>query len=287
MILGVDLGNYKTKTSREVIFLSKCARVANILNSTAITTDQGTFYIGDGSFDTEYRKVKKEYTKVLFLYAVAMSSSDPSNKVVAGLPLSQYKQDKDEFRGILSNRINDITINGAGRRIIIDDVAVYPEGVGAIIGTDFEGIVIDIGGRTTDVCQVTDSDGIKKVHNPHSLPKGTMNLYSDFVKVINARHGLDLLPDDTERILKNGLHIDGHPVDCAYANDVFRQYVDDLMGSLQVEYSLRTQDVMLVGGGAQLLFKPLSKRIPNARMMDNSIFANAKGFERVGVKLWR
>lgn len=290
MILGVDLGNYAVKTSREITFLSKCTKVGNILNSSPVITDEGTIYIGEGSFDTEYRKVKKAHIRTLFLYSVAISSNDLTNKVVVGLPLGQYKQDKDEYRNLLlSSRINTIAINGASRKVCIDDVMVYPEGVGAITGTgtDFEGIVVDIGGRTTDVCRVTDSDGIKKIGDPDSIPRGTMNLYSDFIKSINTRYCLDLVPDDADRILKNGLRIDGEPVECSFAIDVFRQYVDDLVGRLQVDYSLKTQDVMLVGGGAQLLYKSIRNRIPGARLMDNPIFANAKGFKRIGDKIWQ
>jgi plasmid segregation protein ParM len=278
MILGVDIGNYATKSSRGVIFPSKCSKIPGILKNTAITTDEGTFYIGEGSHDTEYRKVKKEFTRTLFLYAVAVEQV----KAVVGLPLSQYKQDKDALKSLLlSRRINDLVINGNPQRVIVEDVEVYPEGLGAIAGTEFEGIIIDMGGRTTDCCEVSGG----KVSNPFSLPRGTLNLYSDFVKVLNSR-GLDLRPEDADAILHKGLKLDGEPVDIAPAMEVFRQFVSDLVGRLQIEYSIRTRDVLLVGGGCQILQQAIKNRIPAARLINNPVFANAEGFEKVGRQIW-
>jgi plasmid segregation protein ParM len=278
MILGVDLGNYAIKTSKGIIFPSKCSLISGILKNTSITTDEGTFYIGEGSFDTEYRKVKKEHIRQLFLYAV---SGEQYIKAVVGLPLSQYKQDKDTLKGLLlSRRVNDIAIDGKPCRVILDDVEVYPEGLAAS-GIDFEGIIIDIGGRTTDCCEVING----KVYNPFSLPRGTMNLDSDFIKALNSR-GLDLRPEDAQRIIHNGLKIDGEPVDISGAMEVFRQFVSDLVNRLQIEYSIRTRDVLLIGGGCQLLFQAIKNRIPAARMINNPVFANAIGMERVGIKLW-
>lgn len=282
MIIGVDLGNYATKTSRDLIFPSKCSKVGNILKSTSITTREGIFHISEGSFDTEYRKVKKEHLKQLFLYALAMSG-DKSYSAVVGLPLSQYKEDKDTLRSVLlAERINDIAINNISQRVIVDNVEVYPESLAAIYGTDFNGVLIDIGGRTTDCCEVTGG----KVSNPFSLPKGTLNLDSDFIKVLNSR-GLDLRPEDANHILKNGLKIDGEPVDISGAMEVFRQFVDNLVSQLQIEYSIRTRDVLLIGGGCQLLHQAIRNRIPAARIINNPVFANAIGFEKVGRSIWQ
>lgn len=288
MILGVDLGNYATKTSKEIIFASKCSRIGNILKNTTLRTDQGTFYIEEGTHDTEYRKIKKEFLKPLFINAIAMSSTDSYNKVVVGLPLSQYKQDSEALKNILlTDRMQNVSINnGPTRKIILEDVSVYPEGLGSVVGTDFEGIIVDVGGRTTDACLITDKDGAKKVNNPYSMPIGTLNLYSELIKIINSK-GLDLKMDDAERILKNGLKVDGHPIDFTPAMEVFKKYVNELVNNLQIEYSIRTQEVLLIGGGCQLLQAAIKNRVPNARMIENPVFSNANGFKRIGDSLWR
>ena len=50
---------------------------------------------------------------------------------------------------VLANRNKTIRINDVEKQIIIEDVEVFPEGV-VTLPDDYEGICIDIGGRTTD-----------------------------------------------------------------------------------------------------------------------------------------
>jgi plasmid segregation protein ParM len=70
------------------------------------------------------------------------------------------------------------------------------------------------------------------------------------------------------------------------AMDVFKEFVETVVSKLQVEYSLRSQDVMLTGGGSQLMFSALKKRLPNATLMPNPVFANAIGLKKVGDSVW-
>jgi len=247
-----------------------------------IATDEGLWYIGEGTYDTEYRKVSKRGLRTLFLYAVAKSTDEPV-KVVVGLPLSQYKLDKDALRStLISTKVNHVSINNVPRKVIIDDVAVYPEGFAAVIGSDFSGIVIDIGGRTTDIAEVEMGDRIK-VGNSFSLPMGTLNLYHDFIKSLNST-GLDLRPEDAGRILQHGLTIDGEKQDVD--KGIFKSYIDTLVSQLRVEYPIRTHNVLVIGGGGQLLFQAIKAKIPQAVLIPDSIFANAYGFEKVGRSLW-
>lgn len=282
MIIGVDLGNYTVKVSTGNSFPSKCSKVPGIIGSKPFATDEGIIYIGEGSFDTEYRKVKKEHIRQMFLYAAA-STGVQNIRAVVGLPLSQYHTDKDNLKALLlSRRVNDVLMNNKPQKVILDDLEVYPEGLGAIYGGGFDGVIIDCGGRTTDCCEVQNG----KVSNPFSLPKGTLNLDSDFIKSINSA-GLDLKPEDAGRILQHGLKIDGKPVNIEGAIDVFRQFVNDLVGRLQIEYSIRTRDVLLIGGGCSLLYQAIQKRIPAAQIIGNPVFANAYGFKRLGDDLWQ
>lgn len=283
MIIGVDLGNYATKSSEGVSFLSKVSKVGNILkNSIELQIDKNIYYIEEGEFDTEYRKVQKQNLRELFITAIALSTDDIENQIVVGLPLSQYKQDKELLKDILTKeRIMYISLNGIDKKIIIEDVEVYPEGLGAI-ESSFDGIIIDIGGRTTDIAEIENM----KVKNPFSLSVGTMNLYSDFIKVINDKYSLDLKINDVDRILRNGLKIYGEEKDISFALEVFREYVEKIVSELQINYSIKTHDIKLTGGGAVLLAKAFTKRLPNAEIVDNPFFANAIGFKRVGESIW-
>jgi len=283
--MGVDLGNYSTKTSESINILSKCSRQSNILNnSTTLQTSSGTFYIEEGEFDTEYRKVKKEYIKELFYTSILLSTNDIANSIVIGLPLSQFREDKDNLKQLLlKDRIQIINLNGKERKLILEDIEVYPEGVGALIGTEFNGVIVDIGGRTTDV-SILENNKVKK---PYSISTGTLNLYSDFIKSINSKYSLDLKSEDAARILQYGLKIYGEQKEISFALDVFKAYIDSIVRELQVSYSIKTLDIMLVGGGSELLYKAFKNRIPQAQLIPNSIFANAEGFKKWGLSLWQ
>lgn len=284
MILGVDIGHYSTKSSNGSNIVSKVSKVSNILNnSTNLITSTGTYFIEEGEFDTEYRKIKKEYIKELFLTSILLSSNEMTNSIVVGLPLSQYKEDKDKLKEILlKERMHRVIINGNERKLIIEDVEVYPEGIGSLVGRDYEGVIVDIGGLTTDIALLENN----KVKKPYSLPIGTLNLYADFIKVINSKYSLDLTSEDAPRILKNGLKIYGEQKEIAFALDIFKSYVENIVRELQVSYSIKTLDIILIGGGADLLFKPFKNRIPNAQLIDNAIFSNANGFKEWGKELW-
>lgn len=289
MILGIDVGSFATKRSDGFIFASKVSTQEDILkNNSILRTDEGTFYMGEGSYITSYRKVDREYYRELFLYSAAYNADKTVFiKAVVGLPISQYKQDKEGLKKLLlKNKIDKIEINGISKTVVIDDVEVYPEGIAAV-EEDFEGVVVDIGGRTTDICLVLDGDRGRKIENPFSIPMGTLNLYSDFINSINSKYCLDLRLEDTERILRKGLTVDGVNVDCKFAIEGFKRYVDDLVNKIQVEYSIRTLDIRLVGGGSLLLYKPIKNRLPSAELINNTIFANAAGFKKVGESIWQ
>ena len=285
MIIGIDLGNYSTKSSKGINILSKVSKLSNILsNSTTLTTPNGNYYIEEGDFDTEYRKVNKKYIKELFLTSILLSSNEINNQLVVGLPLSQYKQDKDKLKQLLlSDRIQNISLNGNDRKLILEDIEIYPEGVGALVETEFNGVICDIGGLTTELAILENN----KIKQPYSLSTGTLNLYSDFIKSINSKFSLDLKSEDATRILKSGLKIYGEQKDISFAMDAFKSYVENIVRELQVSYSIKTLDIMLVGGGSQLLYQAFKNRIPQSQLIDNSIFANAMGFEKIGKKLWR
>lgn len=286
MILGIDIGNSFIKSSEGVKFESKTTKIKPFSKYDELRIDGSTIYLGTGNRDTDYRKIEKS-NYINFLYgAIALSTKDIRNKVVVGLPISQYQEDKNELINmILMNHKKNIEINGRNKTLIIEDVDVAPEGVVAI-NNDFNGIVVDIGGRTTDTCIVTSENGRRKIERPLTQPTGVLNLNNEFITLINGKFGLDLKETDANRIIQNGLKIYGQQQDIGFAINVFKEYVENLINLLQVEYSLKTYDIALVGGGSALLYKPFKKRLANARLLDNFFFANANGYKKVGKGVW-
>lgn len=287
MIRAADIGNFATKDNKGNIFESRVSSVGNILsNKYEMVLNDELYYLGEGSFDTEYRKIRKDsYLKLLF-GILAMGSKETEVKVVLGLPLSQYKTDKTHLiELIMANYFLIGSINGEDANYIITDVEVYPEGIAAI-PYDYEGIVVDIGGRTTDCCLTYLDNGKRKIENPISLPTGTLKMYSKLIDNINSKYCLDLEISNAKRIIRNGLIIDGRKENTSFIINIFKDYLEDLIRRLNVAYSLTSNNICFTGGGSLELRKPILKRIPHAIISENAIFDNAKGFYEVGCRLW-
>lgn len=287
MIRGIDIGNFATKDNLGNIFESRVSSIGNIIsNKYEMILNDELYYLGEGGFDTEYRKIKKDsYLKLLFgMLAIGGSESDV--QLVLGLPLSQYKTDREYLKElIMSNYFLSGSINGKEVDYVVTDVEVYPEGIAAI-EKDYDGIVVDIGGRTTDCCLTYIENGRRRIENPISLPTGTIKLYSELINRINSKFCLDLEISNAKRIIKNGLNIDGKKQDTTFVINIYKDYLEDLIRQLNVAYSINSNNICFTGGGSLELKRPILKRIPHAIISEEAIFDNAKGFYEVGCRLW-
>ena len=88
MILGVDLGSFSVKTSEKVTFLSKISEIDNFTGDNKIIYNDKILFIGEGEFNTDWNKSKKQNTLPLLFTAIYRSTSDNINKVVIGLPIN-------------------------------------------------------------------------------------------------------------------------------------------------------------------------------------------------------
>lgn len=287
MILGIDIGNSNTKVSNMTMFESKVSNASTLNESDILKVNGKIIYLGEGEYDTTYRKVEKENYLDLLYGAIGLNTTDINNYIVLGLPIGQYTEDRNKLEQlVMCNANKRIEVNGIGKTICIKGVDILPEGVATVPGA-YEGIVVDIGGRTTDCCIIENKLNKRKIINPNSIPKGTQNLYNDFIKVINSKYGLNLIQRDAERIIKHGLKIDGRQVDIKQAIDVFKEFIEGLINDLRVEYSLSTYDITFTGGGSSLLSKPINNRINNCVIQENSVYANALAYKRKGDLIWK
>ena len=238
--------------------------------------------------DTTYRKVDKE-SYINYMYCLlALSTETVHNKIVLGLPLSQFSNDRTELINMVMHNNNKIVnINGEEKPIIIDDVAVMPEGI-STLPEGVDSIIVDVGGLTTDVALVTYVRGKRKIENPISIATGTIHLYTDFINKLNNKYSLDLKFDDAERILENGLTLDGNKKDIDFALQMHKSFYKDLVNQLQVTYSIRTNPTSLTGGGASIIYDSLKSKFGDGvTIQDNPIFANARNFYELGTSIFK
>lgn len=277
MDIGMDIGSSLLKVHTGRMLASKIKRGKYINKTIEVVHERKTYTIGEGNRDVEINKASRE-TNLLFIYTlIALESQDIENRIAVGLPIGQYQTEKERYREyILDNGYADIEVNGVKRIINITDCKVCAEGLSAV-SQDYNGIILDIGGRTTDICLLDN----KRVINPISKTKGVLNLYSQIINSINSKFSLDLVEDDAERIIKNGLKIDGEVQDISFIYNILATFTDDIINTLKLEYSLRTNNLLLIGGGGELFYNSIKKRVKQTELIKDSLFSNAKGFRRM------
>lgn len=287
---GIDVGNYSLKEFPGTNLKSLVTTEENILGSKLALEYEGkTYYIGEGSFETELNKSNKDNFLPLLITGIALNSSKDSifHQIVCGLPINQYKANKEALIDlVLSSRVRDIKLNGESKRIVITDFDVYPEGIGAYysLNTNDDVIIVDIGGRTTDIAYIVD----KKLKLSSTIAVGTLNIYKDIADKLNASYGLDLDIPAAERILDRGyLEIDGLRTDLSFVVEILKKSFTKINEDLSMKFPARTEKLVLVGGGYKLFEKAFKKRYQNSYVADNPIYANAIGFQKVGELLWQ
>ena len=287
MILGLDIGSKNCKSNKKIIFDSSVLEGDEISkDGIKLILNNKHYIIGSdyGLKNMDINKASRDNSLPLLYTLIGMSvvSTEVENYIVVGLPIGQYLKKRRDYRDyILDNAIANFKLNNVNRSIIIKDWIVRPEGLSSV-ANDYNGIVLDIGGRTIDICLIIN----KKIIKPTSIPNGTLNLYSNIIDAINNEYSLDLMLTDAERIIENGLTIYGEKQNTSIVNDCINIYIKDIVNKLKLEYSLSTHNLLCVGGGSKTLFKYIKKEIPHAGIVEDPLFSNAIGFARIGEAFW-
>ena len=119
-------------------------------------------------------------------------------------------------------------------------------------------VIVDIGGRTTDVCLFKD----KQIKSYKTIGIGMLNVYNDIVTTVNELYTQNFNLEDGEEILTDGLFLDGEDKNVDFIKPI------------------------LTGGGATVFKKAFSNRLKNLIVSSDNLFDNVKGFKKVGEQLW-
>lgn len=281
---GIDVGNYSLKEYPGTNIKSLVTTEENILGSKlTLEYEDKTYYIGEGNFETELNKSTKNNFLPLLLTGIAINSTKDNvfQQVVCGLPINQYKVNKEYLEDmVLSNKVRNIKLKGESRKIIVSDFRVYPEGIGTYytLNTNDDVIIVDIGGRTTDMAYIVDG----KLKTSSTVAVGTLNIYKDIADRLNALYSLDLDIPIAERILDRGyLKVDGDNIDLAFITNILKRNFIKINDDLCMKFPARTEKIILVGGGYKIFEKAFKNRYKNSYVADNPIYANAIGFRKV------
>lgn len=280
MILAIDLGNYNIKTSEGISFSSRFTEGVseNPVGEEIIKFNEKTYTMTKGVFDNTFDKSKKEYLPNL-LYAIAKSSSskDTEFDIVLGVPLDNLGI-TNNLKEELENKEFEFEYNGKEKKIKINRVATVGEGISTYYNLnendrDKDCLIIDIGGRTVNVCSFID----KKLDKKFTIIDGMINLY-DNIKLKENLIGKNYKTEDIERLIKRGIITD-------IENEKIK-FINGILNQVQLYIDRNTFDIFFTGGGSIELKEDLAKILPNAVFVENALFSNVNGNKEIAKIQW-
>ena len=285
MILAIDLGNYNIKTSEGIHFISTFEQFDGIdPGERKILTYNGKEYVMElkSSFDNEFNKTKKDYIPNL-LWAINKSTPSHINsiRIVLGIPVENMGA-VDSFKEELEGKQFTFKAKGYGKRsILIDKVAVVAEGVSSFytlpeIERKNDSLIIDIGGRTTNV--VSFKKG--RIEHKKQINKGMINYYEDVTSKYNSK-GECVNTEDIKNLIDKGI------VDI----DTVKFYKDELVkyifNQVKTKCNRDYYKIWFTGGGSIELKEAILRLEPKANFMNDALFTNVNGNKRIALSQWR
>ena len=285
MIKGLDNGYSHTKDNTGTIFRSAYTKEAVSIGK-KLVIDGVTYQVGSGAMTAEVDKTNSEINKVCTIYNLVLTGAQDVILSV-GLPVAQYTEQKKRLRDAILG-YNECTVYYDNKRvpIKINDVMVSPQGIAALYSTrtEFSGecIVIDIGGLTIDNSLIEFTQSGSKILVHDTWYNGMRTLYSDIIATVNNQFNLRLENIYAETIIKQGyLKVKGIAYKLDFLKTILQNYIDQLYSEITLKYHTETTPIYLVGGGAQLLKDPFTRRFGDVTMIGNPQFANAIGYHNI------
>lgn len=238
-----------------------------------------------------------------FLVHAALEKAGIGNNtpvaVVTGLPLKQYMPEMGQINKRLidakrENMLTPVTVgveNKPSAKIIFH--GVFPEAIAGLAdylidnngklreGMSFDHVrmVLDIGGRTTDIAIILPGNDIGKIE---TINWGVSNMRDNLRKLIEDK--LDLKLDSMvldEALMNKSAHIFGDEKDFSEewdiaVSNVLRE-IFSAADEIRKEFpSIR--EMICFGGGAALCEEKIRIEYPSVKMVENPDGANARGY---------
>ncbi len=288
LIIGVDNGNYNTKSSEGMIYTSGfTASDAPTLSIDNQLEYRGKYYaIGTNRMNVQHDKTVDDDVFILTLPAIAHAMKKSGlyeSEIVlgVGLPISLLGAQRERFRKYFIRENIEFTWAGEDFYIDITDCKVFGQGY-AMFGAYYSVVkqygtvtIIDIGGYTVDIVTLNKNNPENLFHR--SLPMGTI-IHFNNIKNELLKSNI-ILSDEQITAAFFGLveHLEKPLIEETIAT-LSRRYVKSLYNSIgEMGIDLKSP-VALAGGGAEVMSKYLkSKDIYCVAVFDK--FANADGYK--------
>ena len=319
MKISIDIGNGYVKAvneNGEILHFPTIIKEKNersLFNSKAqyqVQINGKEYYIGNIAISKKGvrswrndKEMNESTEKFVALCCHLLTSGNNNNvELIIGLPYSYYLEqgDNPDITARLQSKKFETVIDGETKTTTIENVTIYPQGVGAYFynildidgkpkkdaNTLIRALVIDIGYRTVETVAFDSVSGefVLIQENSFSLEDcGMINVVNRIVNVLNADVQLD--PNEVERWLRKGegmIEYDGGDFDVSTYEDKANEELADKI-STAINTKLQSdikkyKNIFLTGGGAKKLFPLLKKFYGNLQLQEDFIFCNAKGY---------
>lgn len=282
MNLVVDLGNYNIKTNKGIIFKSAFMKGKDInpMGEDIIFVDNEYYTIGKGTFDNKINKALKNYKPNLCCaIAKSIKETECSINLMIGVPLDNLGI-FEIFKEELLDKDLEFIFNDVPYKIHIKDLKAVGEGISSYYTFNEtqrleDLVIIDIGGRTTNVASFEKGKLIKKF----TVPLGTIEMFNRIGTRFNNAKGDNKIPEEIERLIDSKFITDTEKEE--------KQFLDDIMNYIEGRIDRRTYKNYYTGGGSQRLRNHIENYLqPNGILMENPLFTNVKGNEIIANTIW-
>lgn len=286
--LGVDNGNYNTKSSEGMLYASGyTASDKEFIVPEMQLYFEGRYHaIGERRLRFQQDKTKEQDAFILTLPAIAeaMKKAGATNADIAlgvGLPIDSYGTQKEAFRRYFLRDNISFRFEGDFYRCRISECKVFAQGHAALCRyypqlKDYRSItLVDIGGYTVDILTLHDFRLDRS--SCASLRMGTITLYS---RIQDTLQRSDILLSDgliTDAICGEIQHADSKLIG-AVVEQTVAAYCKELFNALRERGLDLRLPTVFAGGGAELLEPRLHGSDLNTVAVLNR-FANADGYK--------
>jgi plasmid segregation protein ParM len=286
--IGIDNGNYDTKSSERMLYASGYA----MSDREFITNDMQLFYegvyfaIGGKRMSFQQDKTKEDDAFILALPAIANAmrlAGVSSSEVLlgVGLPIDIYGTQKEAFRQYFLRKDVRFRFEDTDIFCRIAECKVFAQGHAALCRyypqlKDYSNItLVDIGGYTVDILTLHDF----KVDRGScaSLRLGTITLFNDIRGELQQENIIlsdALIADAMQGRIQ---HADKEKIRATVERRM-QLYLKELLNALRERGLDLKLPIVFAGGGAELLGHRLHTREVNTIVILDR-FANAEGYK--------
>lgn len=310
MIIGIDVGNYDTKSAITTIPSGFIKHGKKPFGATEWLEYFGDYYIPSTTrFSYKQDKTANDDCIILSLLSIGkeiierfkangVCGDDVLREKISevhnitlgvGLPPAHYNNLRDKTLEYYKRHMGrGVSFNYCGYdfSLKLDAIHVFPQDFVAAL-TDKKNtismnyrsfIAVDIGGYTVDVVMFNDR---KPEGRYKSLPLGVLRFYTEVIDVVMNETGITLTQQLIESVLnneRNALSDECVRMIHEQADQWFKNIIDSLT---QAGYDLRVTPCLFLGGGS-LLFQRQIKENPLVACFDTieNTHANAIGYEK-------